>query len=56
MWGFTIIVGNGVIAETTSNVVFATKSGIVAMELVYQGASLVAAAIILRNGIDFYRS
>jgi len=50
-----LVIRNASIFETTSNVAFATKIGI-ALELVCQGSSLVAAAVVCRNGIDFDRA
>jgi hypothetical protein len=52
----TFVVRNASIFETTSNVAFATKIGIAVLELVCQGSSLVAAAVVRRNGIDFDRA
>ena len=49
----TLVIGNGSNFETTSNVAYATKIGIAALEVVCQGFSLIAAAIVRRNRIDF---
>ena len=46
---------NSSIFETTSDVAFASKIRIAALELMCQGSSLVAAAIVRRNWIDFDR-
>jgi hypothetical protein len=51
----TLDFGNGSIFETTSNVAFATKIRIAALELMCQGSSLIAAAIVRRSWIDFDR-
>lgn len=52
----TLVIGNGSIFETNSNVAFAIKIGIAALESVCQCSSLVAAALVRRNGIDFDRA
>jgi hypothetical protein len=53
-----LVIRNASIFETTSNVAFAIKIGIAVLELVCQDSSLslVAAAIVCRNGIDFGRA
>lgn len=56
MWRFMIVVRNGSVFQTSSDNSFATKYGIAAWELVCQGSSLVSAAIVRRNGIDFDRA
>jgi hypothetical protein len=55
MWRFMIVVRNGSVFWTSSHNSFGTKYRIAALELVCQGCSLVSAAIVRRNGIDFDR-